>query len=98
MFGEIVGVGTRQSKSKKGEALCSLDFRAEKDYNQDNFINHSSAVCFGQKQAENSESGENPGRYRHCKRGGAAQDESQPLGLTREGRAATVDPQVRRPA
>ena len=31
--------------------------------------------------AENSESGQNPGRYRHCMRGGAAQDESQSLGF-----------------
>ena len=31
--------------------------------------------------AENSESGENPERYRHCMRGGAAQDESQSLGF-----------------
>ena len=31
--------------------------------------------------AENSESGQNPERYRHCMRGGAAQDESQSLGV-----------------
>ena len=31
--------------------------------------------------AENSESGQNPGRYRHCMRGGAAQGESQSLGF-----------------
>jgi len=30
--------------------------------------------------AENREIGENPIRYRHCIRGGAARDESQPLG------------------
>lgn len=29
--------------------------------------------------AENRESGANPERYRHCKRGGRVQDESQPL-------------------
>ena len=29
---------------------------------------------------ENSESGQNPERYRHCMRGGTACDESQPLG------------------
>ena len=31
--------------------------------------------------AENSESGQNPERYRHCMRGGAARDESQSLGF-----------------
>ena len=31
--------------------------------------------------AENSESGQNPERYRHCMRGGTARDESPPLGL-----------------
>lgn len=28
---------------------------------------------------ENSESGANPERYRHCERGGSARDESRPL-------------------
>ena len=31
--------------------------------------------------AENSESGQNPERYRHCMRGGTARDESQSLGF-----------------
>ena len=30
---------------------------------------------------ENSEPGENPGRYRRCMRGGTARDESQSLGV-----------------
>ena len=34
---------------------------------------------------ENSEPGGNPGRYRHCMRGEAAQDESRPLDFFREG-------------
>ena len=46
-----------------------------------NFIRNSSAAGFALEPTENSESGQNPERYRHCMRGGAAQDESQSLGF-----------------
>lgn len=48
---------------------------------------------------ENSESGWNPERYRHCMRGGTAYDESQSLGLDPEKAVRKAhDAQVRRPA
>ena len=46
-----------------------------------NFIRNSSAAGFALEPTENSESGQNPERYRHCMRGGAARDESQSLGF-----------------
>lgn len=39
-----------------------------------------SATLPGLGLVENSESGENPERYRHCMRGGRPHDESRPLG------------------
>ena len=68
-------------------------------YNTRNFIYCSSAACFALKLAENSESGQNPERYRHCMRGGAARDESQSLGLFPEKAVRKAyDTRVRRPA
>ena len=49
--------------------------------------------------SENSESGENPERYRHCMRGGTAHDESRSLGVNPEKAVRKAyDTQVRRPA
>ena len=68
-------------------------------YNTYNFIYCSSAACFALKLAENSESGQNPERYRHCMRGGTARDESQSLGLFPEKAVRKAyDTRVRRPA
>ena len=68
-------------------------------YNTRNFIYCSSATCFALKLAENSESGQNPERYRHCMRGGTARDESQSLGLFPEKAVRKAyDTRVRRPA
>ena len=48
---------------------------------------------------ENSESGWNPERYRHCMRGGTAHDESRSLGVNPEKAVRKAyDTQVRRPA
>ena len=48
---------------------------------------------------ENSESGWNPERYRHCMRGGTAHDESRSLGVNPEKAVRNAyDTQVRRPA
>ena len=48
---------------------------------------------------ENSESGWNPERYRHCMRGGTAHDESRSLGVDPEKAVRKAyDTQVRRPA
>ena len=47
---------------------------------------------------ENSESGWNPERYRHCMRGGTAHDESRSLGAILRRLWAAEDAQVRRPA
>lgn len=48
---------------------------------------------------ENSESGWNPERYRHCMRGGAAHDESRSLGVDPEKAVQSAcDARVRRPA
>ena len=48
---------------------------------------------------ENSESGWNPERYRHCMRGGTAHDESRSLGVDSEKAVRNAyDTQVRRPA
>jgi len=41
---------------------------------------HLSVAPPAQGPAKNRESGANPERYRHCKRGDSAQDESRPLG------------------
>ena len=68
-------------------------------YNTRNFIYCSSATCFALRLAENSESGQNPERYRHCMRGGTARDESPPLGLFPEKAVRKAyDTRVRRPA
>ena len=68
-------------------------------YNTRNFRYCSSATCFALKLAENSESGQNPERYRHCMRGGTARDESQSLGLFPEKAVRKAyDTRVRRPA
>ena len=67
-------------------------------YNTRNFIYCSSATCFALKLAENSESGQNPERYRHCMRGGAARDESQSLGFILRRQCGAYDTRVRRPA
>ena len=58
-----------------------LDKPVFRAYNTHNFICCSSAACLVWKLAENSESGQNPERYRHCMRGGTARDESQSLGF-----------------
>ena len=58
-----------------------LDKPVFRVYNTYNFIYCSSAACSALKLAENSESGQNPERYRHCMRGGTARDESQSLGF-----------------
>ena len=48
---------------------------------------------------ENSESGWNPERYRHCMRGGTAHDESRSLEVDSEKAVRNAyDTQVRRPA
>ena len=67
-------------------------------YNTRNFIYCSSAACFALEPAENSESGQNPERYRHCMRGGAARDESQSLGFILRRQCGAYDTRVRRPA
>ena len=48
---------------------------------------------------ENSESGQNPERYRHCMRGGTAHDESRSLEVDSEKTVRNAyETQVRRPA
>ena len=88
-----------------GFGASPLRFRASIDkpvfrvYNTHNFICCSSAACFAWNLAENSESGQNPERYRHCMRGGTARDESQSLGLFPEKAVRKAhDTRVRRPA
>ena len=44
------------------------------------------------------ESGEIPERYRHCMRGGFAQDESRSLGKPEKAGVKAYDARVRRPA
>lgn len=51
-----------------------------------------------QRSRENRESGENPERYRHCKRGGAILGESRSLSVWMRRLYGAADPQVRIPA
>ena len=75
----------KQRIRRSAHAILFADLIIDKPvfrvYNTRNFIYCSSATCFALKLAENSESGQNPERYRHCMRGGTARDESQSLGF-----------------
>ena len=83
--GYASGSHEKQRIRKSAHAILFADLIIDKPvfrvYNTRNFIYCSSATCFALKLAENSESGQNPERYRHCMRGGAARDESQSLGF-----------------
>ncbi len=48
--------------------------------------------------AENSESGQNPERYRHCMRGGRTHDESRSLGKPEKAGVQAEEARARRPA
>ena len=87
------------SKASPLRFWASIDKPVFRVYNTRNFIYCSSAAGFALEPAENSESGQNPERYRHCMRGGTARDESQPLGLFPEKAVRKAyDTRVRRPA
>ena len=101
--GYASGNHEKQRIRKSAHAILFADLIIDKPvfrvYNTRNFIYCSSATCFALKLAENSESGQNPERYRHCMRGGTARDESQSLGLFPEKAVRKAyDTRVRRPA
>ena len=92
----------KQRERKSVHAVLFADSIVDKlvfrVYNTHNFIYCSSAAGFALEPAENSESGQNPERYRHCMRGGAARDESQSLGFFLRRQCEANDTRVRRPA
>ena len=92
----------KQRERKSVHAVLFADSIVDKlvfrVYNTRNFIYCSSAAGFVLEPAENSESGQNPERYRHCMRGGAARDESQSLGFFLRRQCEANDTRVRRPA
>ena len=65
-------------------SAAPIDKQEFSEYDKVNFIKRLSAVGSSEGLTENSESGQNPERYRHCMRGGRARGESQSLGVNLE--------------